>query len=140
MGKTLLNAVSNKIGFDIDNPSEETLKQLYESINLSGTLVILEDIERTQIEITKLLGYINNLCENGHAKVLLITNENELLTTYEGTNSEGKKVRYYTDSAIAYKRIKEKLLVIYSLSLVIISNITKYKKCKSSGLSKTYRI
>lgn len=108
VGKTLLNAVSNKIGFDIDNPSEETLKQLYESINLSGTLVILEDIERTQIEITKLLGYVNNLCENDHAKVLLITNENELLTTYEVTNSEGKKVRYYTDLAIAYKRIKEK--------------------------------
>jgi len=108
IGKTLLNAAASKIGFDIENPSEETLKQLYESINLSDTLIILEDIERTQIEITKLLGYINNLCENDRAKVLLITNEDELLTTYDGTNSEGKAVKYYTESAIAYKRVKEK--------------------------------
>lgn len=108
IGKTLLNAAASKIGFDIENPSEETLKQLYESIDLSGTLIILEDIERTQIEITKLLGYVNNLCENDRAKVLLVTNESELLTTYEGTDGEGKKVRYYTESAIAYKRVKEK--------------------------------
>lgn len=108
IGKTLLNAAASKIGFDIENPSEETMKQLYETINLSGTLIILEDIERTQIEITKLLGYINNLCENDRAKVLLVTNEEELLTTYDGTNSEGKVVKYYTESAIAYKRVKEK--------------------------------
>ncbi|MCR4794901.1 MAG: KAP family NTPase [Ruminococcus sp.] len=108
IGKTLLNAVASKIGFDIENPNEETLKQLYKSINLSGTLIVLEDIERTQIEITKLLGYVNNLCENDRAKVLLVTNESELLTTYEGTDGEGKKIRYYTESAIAYKRVKEK--------------------------------
>ena len=107
-GKTLLNVASYKIGFDIEQPDSETIKQICELINLSGILIILEDIERTQIEITKLFGYVNNLCENDRAKVMLITNENELLTTYEGSNSEGKKVRYYTDSAIAYKRIKEK--------------------------------
>ncbi len=108
IGKTLLNAAGGKIGFDIESPNEESLKQLYESINLTGTLIILEDIERTQIEITKLLGYVNNLCENDRAKVLLITNENELLTTYDETDGEGKTVKHYTNSAIAYKRIKEK--------------------------------
>ena len=108
IGKTLLNAAGGKIGFDIESPNEESLKQLYESINLTETLIILEDIERTQIEITKLLGYVNNLCENDRAKVLLITNENELLTTYDGTDSEGKPVKHYTNSALAYKRIKEK--------------------------------
>ena len=98
MGKTLLNAVSNKIGFDIDNPSEETLKQLYESINLSGTLVILEDIERTQIEITKLLGYINNLCE---ALVSTLA-ENEKEIAMENQNEIQNFAQKWSRQSIAY--------------------------------------
>ena len=108
IGKTLLNGLASKIGFDLENPNDEMINKMYDSIDLSGTLVVLEDIERTQIEITRLLGYVNNLCENDRVKILLITNEDELLETYEGKDGEGKKVRYYTESASKYKRIKEK--------------------------------
>ena len=51
VSKTVLNALSNKIGFDLEDPSEEVIQNLYESLNLSDTLVILEDVERTQIDI-----------------------------------------------------------------------------------------
>lgn len=70
----------------------------------------MEDIERTQIDIVELLGYINNMCENDGGKILLVTNESELLTTYEKTDDQGKMTTYYTDSALAYKRAKEKTI------------------------------
>ena len=46
---------------------------------MNKKLLVLEDIERTQIDIIELLGYINNMCENDGVKILLVTNENEIL-------------------------------------------------------------
>lgn len=51
-----------------------------------------------------------NMCENDGVKVLLVTNESELLTTYDKTDNEGKVTKFYTDSALAYKRAKEKTI------------------------------
>ena len=108
VGKTLLNLASTKTGFDLEDPSEEVLQAIIESVNLSDTLVVFEDIERTQIDIIKLLGYINNLCENDHVKILLVTNESELLTTYDKKDENGNVTKYYSKSAVSYKRAKEK--------------------------------
>ena len=108
MSKTIFNGLVSKIGFDIGSINDNDLQEVYESVDLTDKLIVLEDIERTQIDIIKLLGYINNMCENDGAKVLLVTNENEILTTYEKTDEQGKTIKYYTDSAIAYKRAKEK--------------------------------
>ena len=68
-----------------------------------------------------MLGYVNNLCENDSVKVLLVTNESELLTTYEETNEKGEKIKKYTDSAVSYKRVKEKTVgdtLLFSCDLV----------------------
>lgn len=110
IGKTIFNGLVSMIGFDIGNIEEKDLQSVYESVNLTNKLIILEDIERTQIDMIELLGYINNMCENDGAKVLLVTNESEFLTTYEKTDDEGKSIKYYTDSALAYKRAKEKTI------------------------------
>ena len=108
VSKTIFNGLVSKIGFDIGSINDNDLQEVYESVNLTGKLIVLEDIERTQIDIIELLGYINNVCENDGVKVLLVTNENEILTTYEKTDKQGNTTKYYTDSAIAYKRVKEK--------------------------------
>ena len=108
IGKTICNGLINKIGFDIGSISDYDFQEVYESINLDGKLIVLEDIERTQIDIIELLGYVNNMCENDGVKVMLVANESELLTTYEKSDDEGKTTKDYTDSAIAYKRAKEK--------------------------------
>ena len=108
VGKTIFNGLVSKIGFDIDRISDDDLQEVYESVDLTEKLIVLEDIERTQIDIIELLGYINNMCENDGVKVLLVTNESELLTTYEKTDDKGKTTKYYTDDALAYKRAKEK--------------------------------
>lgn len=107
-GKSIINGLVSKIGFDIGNMSDEDLQKIYNSIDLSNKLIVLEDIERTKINISELFGYINNMCENDGVKMLLVTNEEEILTTYEKTDGEGKKTKFYTDSAINYKRTKEK--------------------------------
>ena len=55
------------------------MKELYESVDFSGKLIILEDLERTNIGILKLLGYVNNLVEQDGVKVLLVANEEEII-------------------------------------------------------------
>ena len=108
VGKTIFNGLINKIGFDVGSINEDDLKKVYESIDLSDKLIVLEDIERTKIDIIELLGYINNMCEHDGAKVLLVTNEDENLTMYEGTDKQGKATRLYTDKAREYIKSKEK--------------------------------
>lgn len=80
VGKTIFNGLVNKIGFDIGSIKDEDLQNVYESIDLDEKLIVLEDIERTQIDIIELLGYINNLCENDGVKVMLVTRANCYVT------------------------------------------------------------
>ena len=70
VGKTLLNGLTSVIGFDIGSPDNDGMLKIYESVDLADTLVVLEDIERTQIDMIKLLGYVNNICENDGVKIL----------------------------------------------------------------------
>ncbi|MBR6984032.1 MAG: hypothetical protein IKH75_11010 [Ruminococcus sp.] len=115
VGKTIFNGLVSKIGFDIGGISDDDLQEVYESVDLTDKLIVLEDIERTQIDIIELLGYINNMCENDGVKVLLVTNESELLQYHieikEKNNpqvgiSAPKKI--YTEKAQNYLKAKEK--------------------------------
>ena len=62
IAKTIVKSASGIFGIDI-NMSENDLQSLYSSIDLSEKLLIFEDLERSNIELTKLLGYINNHVE-----------------------------------------------------------------------------
>lgn len=118
VGKTIFNGLVSKIGFDIGSVSDDDLQKVYESIDLYNKLIILEDLERTQIDIVKLLGYINNICENDGVKILLVANEDEILQfhleTVKTTNSYGKEIttykRVYSEIAQKYLRAKEKTI------------------------------
>lgn len=78
IAKTIVRGVVSRFGIDFSKEND-TMQELYESINLSNKLVILEDIERSQIEVIELLGYVNSLVEQDNVKVLLVANENEML-------------------------------------------------------------
>ncbi len=108
VAKTIANGLASKIGFDIGNVSDEDLQKVYDSLDLTGKLVVLEDIERTKIDLIDLLGFVNNMCENDGVKILLVTNENELVSSQETTDDDGKKEIHYTDAAINYLHAKEK--------------------------------
>ena len=118
VGKLAVSTVVKGVAsfFNVDlSKSEEDLKDLYESIDLSDKLIILEDLERSKIDITEVLGYVNNLVEQDGVKVLLVANEEEILKyeliedndpkQNEGTNHYKSE---YTLSTEEYLKTKEK--------------------------------
>lgn len=76
--KTVAKGVASFFGIDLSK-NEEEFQKLFESIDLSGRLLILEDVERTSISLVELLGYISNLAEQDGVKVLLVTNEEAII-------------------------------------------------------------
>ena len=70
------------------------MQKIYESVNLSGKIIIIEDIERTQINILELLGYVNSLVEQDRIKVLLVVNEKELIEYVSNDNDVLSKKDY----------------------------------------------
>lgn len=86
VAKTVIKNVFGKFGIDT-NMSDDDLQNVYCSVDLDGKLLIFEDLERSHIEIIKLLGYINNLVERDGVKVLLVANENEILNKQPETIS-----------------------------------------------------
>ncbi len=111
VGKTIVKGVTSFFNIDLTS-NEEDLQRLYESIDLSGKLIILEDLERTNIPIKDVLGYVNNLVEQDGVKVLLVANEREILKSeeYEVPNTKGETERKWrwTSETEEYLKIKEK--------------------------------
>lgn len=78
IAKNIIKNITGVVGINI-GLSDDDLTELYESVNLENKLLILEDVERCNINITYLLGYVNGLVERDGVKVLLIANESEIL-------------------------------------------------------------
>lgn len=72
--KTIVKGVASFFNVDL-SCSEEDLEKLYNSIDLSNTLVVFEDVERSKMDVDELLAFVNNLVEYDHVKVVLITHE-----------------------------------------------------------------
>lgn len=112
IAKTILRGAASALNIDIF-PTDEDLKKLYDSVNLSEKLIVLEDIERCQIPIFDILGYVNSLVDQDNVKILLVSNEDEFIKrnsiktnddSYSTLNSE------YTTSTNKYLSIKEKTI------------------------------
>lgn len=107
IGKTILKGVAGHSGVDL-NISDKDLKKIFKSIDLSGKLLIFDDIERTKINILEFLGYVNSLVEQDGIKVLLVTNEAEIFQ-FQSENvvqsTEGQP-----NLAEKYRKIKEKTI------------------------------
>ncbi len=114
VGKTIVKGITSFFNVDLTS-SEEDLQRLYESLDLSGKLIVLEDLERTDIAIKDVLGYVNNLVEQDGVKVLLVANEKELLKSEQvvvGKDKEGndKKEWRWTAETQEYLKTKEKTI------------------------------
>lgn len=100
--------------------SDDDLTELYESVNLENKLLILEDVERCNINITYLLGYVNGLVERDGVKVLLIANESEILKKENNIQIDYKNIsnkdeskhekEIVSEEINSYLRIKEKTI------------------------------
>ena len=119
-----LNILNNALSFKGINisASDKQMQKLFDSVNLKDVLLIIEDFERSSIDILKLLGFVNGIVEYDGAKVLLVANEDELLGikdnhTFEfnsvfsdESTSKEKPLDTENKTATQYKRIKEKTI------------------------------
>lgn len=108
--KTVLNGITNMIGFDIGNISDRDLREVYTSVDLSNVLVVLEDLERSNIDIVDILGYINSLVEQDCAKVLVVANEEDIIKCHKN-ELYGNSGNTGVDKTVeAYLNAKEKTI------------------------------
>lgn len=111
VAKTVVKGVASFFNIDL-SANEQDLLKLYESIDLSGKLIVLEDLERSNINIISVMGYVNNLVEQDGVKVLLVANEKELLKYDEKPVKDekgNKKIsKVLTAETEEYLKIKEK--------------------------------
>ena len=100
-------------------------------------VLCFDDLERANVDVIDILGYINNFVEHDHIKTIIICNEKELSTKLKNSNLEMKtfiatyildkqgklsndekpmveriqdEIEYVFDKANDYERIKEKLI------------------------------
>lgn len=113
IAKTIVKNVVGHYGIDL-SVDEKDMQKLYESVNLSQRLIILDDLERSRIDIVDVLGFVNDLCEQDGAKVLLVANE-KAIKTYEKKGSISQDGKKSTDLVMTkecerYSRFKEKTI------------------------------
>lgn len=111
VGKSIIKGVTSFFGVDLSK-NDSDMQLLFESIDLAGKLIVLEDLERSGISILEVLGYVNNLVEQDGVKVLLVANEQEILSTERKIvkPSVGPEItkEILTEQTRQYLRIKEK--------------------------------
>ena len=107
-GKILKGALraTLKVDLDGDGKPDATVSSQIPDMNipdyLKGTdecIIFFDDLERCNIEIETILGYINHFVEHQGLKIIVIANEEEVLRKYKGEESEN-----------SYLRVKEKLI------------------------------
>ena len=53
-------------------------------------MLCFDDLERANVDVIDILGYINNFVEHDHIKTIIICNEKELATKLKSSNLEMK--------------------------------------------------
>lgn len=106
--KTVAKGLTSLAGIDL-SMSDKDLKKLYESVDLTGKLVIFEDIERSRLDILEVLGYTYNLVEQDAVKVLLVANEDAILKYDDSeADKDGKTHKIPDENTVIYLETKEK--------------------------------
>ena len=77
-GKSAVQLIESKIG--TEGSAADVAKEILEQ-NIGKNkkpILIFDDIERSQIDIIELMGFLNNLSENNGYKLILVANEQEI--------------------------------------------------------------
>lgn len=80
--------------------------------NKRDFVLVFDDLERSKIETTDLLGAINEFCENRKIKTIIIANEEEIesIAKDEETSSQQKNIDTNIKHAHNYPELKEKVI------------------------------
>lgn len=125
---------SNAIKF-VENRKAEVVKGILKKKigKLKNTILIFDDIERCQINILELMGFLNNLSENNEFKIIMVANEKEIdkyeddipkLKTDNVTKKDSDNTAYDSNQLnnrkSNYHRTKEKLMgltILYNIPI-----------------------
>lgn len=115
-GKILKGAIKAtiKVDLDGDDKSDGSVSANIPDFDLPGymkkldeKILVFDDLERCDIEIPRILGYLTQLVENNGLKVIIIANEKEV----EGYKRiEPDETSDETEATSQYLKIKEKLI------------------------------
>ncbi|WP_066298158.1 P-loop NTPase fold protein [Bacillus sp. FJAT-29937] len=113
--------------------------------NLKNCVICFDDLERANIDITDVLGYINNFVEQDNIKVIIISNEKEISEKLNNRNLELKTLttifasqkvgNLVADSKV--KDIDEIKRALDSNLGVIFNKSDDYKRIKEKLIGKT---
>ncbi len=122
IAKTVVRNVVGVAGINL-SISNDDLQKIYDSVELKNALVIIEDFERSGLEFKDILGYINSLVEQDGVKVLIVTNEDEIIKKNKKCSTQDDYLKYlsingkekvnkeeeeYPESVKKYLQVKEK--------------------------------
>ena len=86
--KSLIKGLITKhLGIEFVLPD---IKDYWQYIDSTDVVLILDDLERSRIDITELLGYINNFVEEYAVKTIIVANEEEVKRTFTLQNRVSK--------------------------------------------------
>ena len=88
-GETALSIVfANKLGLSSEDEMNKALKLIPQPDHI---VYILDDIERSGLNLGELFGYVNNLCEHENSRVILVANESQILGRFNDTHKDKDK-------------------------------------------------
>ncbi len=88
IGKVILGSALSLNGFSLP----KHFIKIKDFISLDNYILIFDDLERCNININAVLGYINNFVEHDGLKTIIIANESEIATTQLATYKELKVI------------------------------------------------
>ena len=134
--KTGMN-IANRFGIVQDGEKLDYSK-FFETDN---KVLVFDDLERANVDVIDILGYINNFVEHDHIKTIIICNEKELATKIKNENLELKTfiATYILDKQSELletdlplvEKIKEKIDIVFEKS-------NDYERIKEKLVGETF--
>ncbi|MFJ7308825.1 P-loop NTPase fold protein [Peribacillus frigoritolerans] len=142
MAKLAIGTVKN---LDIPVLSQALDTQLnYENlIDFTDTVLCFDDLERANIGITDIMGYINNLVEHDGVKTIIISNEAEITAKLISQNIELKMLvatQFYKKNKDIDKeqdKDKNEVEILEEKIFNLFDKTTEYKRIKEKLIGKT---
>ncbi len=116
--KTGMN-IANRFGITQDAEKLDYSK-FFETNN---KVLVFDDLERANVDVIDILGYINNFVEHDHIKTIIICNEKELATKIKNANLElktfiatyllDKQSELLTTDLPLVEKIKDKIDIVF---------------------------
>lgn len=131
----------------INKETGETIKKGYtellnKMVEIKNIVIFFDDLERCKIEITEILGFINDLVENYDAKVIIIADEDKINKNFAFENIEQK---YLVTLKLleSESESEENIDYIEKMKLIkkdIFDGDEKYKSIKEKTIFKTLNV